>query len=231
MCYNYEDMMRRGDKRAAHAEAGTPVGKAKSAEQEAEKAASEEMNTGLFPGKPGRFIPIYDRIPAHFIFGMLADWAKSPKEGPRSFNCKSETIFEKPMWRGPMNRGQRGLVMSSAFYETDRINKKRYRFSVKGKDTIYYAGIFNLWKDPVTKIVEKSFAIITCAPNDLVGSVHDRMPVILDAEGEYNWMKANASIDTLRSVFKPYPSHLMEMEEMLPLSKRKKKGPELGLDF
>ena len=39
---------------------------------------------------------------------------------------------------------------------------------------------------------ESPCAIITTAPNELVATIHDRMPVILTEHGERVWMDADA---------------------------------------
>ena len=53
-------------------------------------------------------------------------------------------------------------------------------------------------------------AIITTAPNELVATIHDRMPVILTEHGERLWMDQDAPSDEAMSVLAPYPADLME---------------------
>ena len=100
-----------------------------------------------------------------------------------------------------------------------------------GKEEIFYAGIFNHWTDKETGLIHKTFAIITTSANDTVGAVHDRMPVILDDERQKIWMDINSSLEILISLFKPFPSELMEAHEAPPLVRKKKSGPELNLEF
>jgi putative SOS response-associated peptidase YedK len=43
-----------------------------------------------------------------------------------------------------------------------------------------FAGLWETWADPATGEVVTTCAIVTCAPNELMAELHDRMPVILD---------------------------------------------------
>jgi putative SOS response-associated peptidase YedK len=53
-------------------------------------------------------------------------------------------------------------------------------------------------------------AIVTTAPNELVATIHDRMPVILTRHGEQLWIDPDAPPDEALSVLAPYPADLME---------------------
>ncbi|MEK7214129.1 MAG: SOS response-associated peptidase family protein, partial [Chloroflexota bacterium] len=50
--------------------------------------------------------------------------------------------------------------------------------------------------------------IITTTPNNLVESVHDRMPVILPEDVEDDWLEGG-DIDCLRSLLVPFPAGAM----------------------
>ena len=57
----------------------------------------------------------------------------------------------------------------------------------------------------------QSFTIITTAPNELCGAIHDRMPVILPHEKWAAWLgEREADADELRwMILRPYPAELM----------------------
>ena len=248
MCYNYENLIVRGNKRASREESFSNVSEADKQRFDAAADALSDFNSGeknsidsgdetesetvsLFPGQPSLIIPITTKLEEKYIFGFLPDWAKSPTDNRMSFNCRSETILEKPTWKKPFLRNQRCLVMASAFFEIDRIAKKRYRFSVIGQPQIFYAGIYNHWTDKSTGIEYKTFAIITTNPNSLVGEIHDRMPVILDEAAQDIWMNLETPIDDCMQLLKPYPSELMEKIEAPPPPRKKKNDNNLSLDF
>ncbi len=76
---------------------------------------------------------------------------------------------------------------------------------------------------------EATCTIITTSANELLAPIHDRMPVILDAEDEALWLDpdvtdATAALPWLR----PYPAEAMEGFPVSPLvSSVRNDGPEL----
>ncbi len=184
-----------------------------------------------FPGQETIIIPITTKQREAYIFGFLPDWAKSIKDAKANYNCRSETILEKPTWKKAFIRAQRCLVPATAFYETDRATKKRYRFTVKDEPEIFYAGIFNHWTDKETGEILKTFAIITREANELVRTVWDRMPVILNAEAQQIWMNIESAVPECVSLLTAYPAHLMECTEAPALQRNKKSGDSLSLDL
>jgi putative SOS response-associated peptidase YedK len=57
---------------------------------------------------------------------------------------------------------------------------------------------------------EPTCAIITTAPNELVATIHDRMPVILTEHGERLWTGQGAPPEEALSVPAPYPADPVE---------------------
>jgi putative SOS response-associated peptidase YedK len=245
MCYNYEFMIERSTKRSAHESGGEldinslSEKDQKILQEKADRlnlAGGEEGESGKeavnsFPGQETIVIPITTMQREPYMFGFLPSWAKTFNDYRMNYNARSETILEKPTWKTAFKNGQRCLVVASAFYETDRSTKKRYRFSVINKDEIFYAGIFNHWIEPHSGKTFKTFAIITCDANDLVGPIHNRMPVIINEKAEKIWMNSKSSIDEVVALFKPFPGDQMKSDEVPPLPRKKKSGPELGLEF
>jgi putative SOS response-associated peptidase YedK len=57
-----------------------------------------------------------------------------------------------------------------------------------------------------------SYTILTCPPNDLIASVHNRMPVILSREQEDTWLNPDiVEPEQLQPLLVPYPEKEMEM--------------------
>jgi putative SOS response-associated peptidase YedK len=55
----------------------------------------------------------------------------------------------------------------------------------------------------------RTFAVITCPANELVGQIHNRMPVIIAAADYDRWL-SGIEPDP-RDLLRPYPSELMRM--------------------
>ena len=52
----------------------------------------------------------------YFHWGLIPSWAKDRKIGYRMINARSETLAEKPFFKGPL-RYKRCLILSDGFYE------------------------------------------------------------------------------------------------------------------
>ena len=86
-------------------------------------------------------------------------------------------------------RHKRCIVPATGFYEPDKIHYAKlpfpwHYFQLKDGEIFGFAGLYDIWRDPKTGTEIHSYPIITTQPNELVGTVHDRMPVILRKDDE-----------------------------------------------
>ena len=58
------------------------------------------------------------------LWGLIPGWLKDPSKGPRPFNARSETVAEKPSFRGAW-RHRRCLLPASCFFENIFLNNFR----------------------------------------------------------------------------------------------------------
>ena len=99
------------------------------------------------------------------------------------FNARSEGIEHSKFWADAfLNR--RILVPADAIYEwqaTPRGKKKpKYEFVIPGQEPFAMAGIWKLWKNPKTNQWERTFAVLTGEPNELMAPIHDRMTTFVE---------------------------------------------------
>ena len=146
-----------------------------------------------------------------FHWGLVPYWAKDPKIGNRLINARAETVSQKPAFRTPF-RKHRCLVLSDGFYEWDKKGARKipYRITLKDEGPFAFAGICDYWKDAEGKEL-KSFCIITTAANELVATIHERMPVILSKEDERLWLDPHLDIKEATAMLKPFPAEAMKM--------------------
>ncbi len=146
-------------------------------------------------------------------WGLIPFWSKYEKIGSRLINARSEEAASKPSFRSPMKK-QRCLVPTSGFYEWKEIEggtkskpAKQPFYIRQCDDRLFaFAGLWDRWLDPDGNTVE-SFTILTTAPNDLMRSLHNRMPVIVDREHYDRWLDRSVqSVDDLASIMVSYPS-------------------------
>jgi putative SOS response-associated peptidase YedK len=86
------------------------------------------------------------------------------------------------------------------------------------------AGLWENWKDPESGEWVRTFTIVTTDANDLVATLHDRMPVVIAPEDRERWLKGPDPQELL----KPYPSGRMTMWPVCPkLNSPKNDSPDL----
>jgi len=143
-------------------------------------------------------------------WGLIPFWAKDPRIGSRMINARAESVTMRPAFRASI-KDRRCLVPTTGFYEWKRVDGKA-PYLVRSRDERIFAmaGLYDRWKDPSgTDIL--SFTIITTAANELMSSIHDRMPVILRREDEERWLEAGPlEARTMEGLFRPFPSEWME---------------------
>jgi putative SOS response-associated peptidase YedK len=122
--------------------------------------------------------------------------------GGRLANARAETIGEKPAFREAFRRW-RCLVPASGYYEWKSVAGRKYPWYLRPADGVLFglAGIRAFWNG------QHTVSLITTAPNALVQSIHDRMPVIIEPERYAAWLDPlnGGAPDLLR----PYPAQRM----------------------
>src|SRR3990172_3651930 len=170
---------------------------------------------------PGMTVPVIVRNSPNTVvlmrWGMVPFWAKDPRIGYKMINARAEGIDQNPAFRKPF-RSQRCLIPSSLFYEWKLVGKEKmpYVIKLKNTDTFAFAGLYDVWKDAEGFPV-KTFAIITTEPNEMMMSIHNRMPVIMDEDAEDVWLDPTV-IDAQKLLILLKPFKASEMEAY-PVSK------------
>lgn len=143
-------------------------------------------------------------------WGLIPSWAKDAKLTYSTFNARSETVFDKPMFRGPIRR-QRCLVPADGFYEWKKGEKGKQpmRIVLQNQPIFAFAGIYDVWLDAEKQPIP-TVSIMTTMPNELMADIHDRMPVILPSEAEESWLDpAIQEREAIAPLLVPYPANRM----------------------
>jgi putative SOS response-associated peptidase YedK len=110
------------------------------------------------------------------------------------------------------------------------LGRPGYAFSLSNGEPFAFAGLWDAWKEPKSspQAVDtwlQSFTIITATPNELTGTVHNRMPVILRPENYDEWLKG--SVPPM-GLLHPYESFAMQSSLANPLvGNVRNNGPEM----
>jgi len=167
----------------------------------------------IAPSQPVLAIPNDEKYTADFfVWGLIPMWAKDPEIGNRLINARGETLAEKPSFRGSY-RHKRCLILSDGFYEWKsfggRKTKTPYYIHMQDRKPFAIAGLWDHWESPDGSSI-KSCTIITTTPNELMESIHDRMPVILHPRDYAKWLNpAPQTPENLQPLIKPFPAEAM----------------------
>lgn len=163
-------------------------------------------------------------------WGLIPSWAKDPSIGARMIIARAETVTEKPAFRSAFRR-RRCLVPMSGFYEWKKMGDRKvpHFIHVLNAEVFAAAGLYEYWpgKNGVEPI--ESYTILTTEANELVRTLHDRMPVLL-AENDYEaWLDpGNEKADALKRMLKPFPVDEMRAYPIsLRVNNVNNDGPEL----
>jgi putative SOS response-associated peptidase YedK len=76
-------------------------------------------------------------------------------------------------------------VPATGFYEWQALDKKSkqpWAIELADGNIFAFAGLWDRWKDKATGQPLETYTIITTDPNELMGPIHNRMPVILSPQ-------------------------------------------------
>lgn len=147
-------------------------------------------------------------------WGLIPSWAKDEKIGYKMINARSETIAEKVSFKNAY-KNKRCLILADSFYEWKKTPERKIPMRIKLKSNAPFgmAGLWESWKSPNGMIY--SCTVITTTPNELMTSIHDRMPVILRPEDEEIWLDSSIhDTEYLKQFLKPIDSQYMEAFEV-----------------
>ena len=140
-------------------------------------------------------------------WGLIPSWAKDPKIGHQCINAKAETVAEKPSFRAAFKK-RRCLVIATGFYEwqVQGRAKQPMWIGLQSKRPFAFAGLWEQWQPPEGEAIE-SCTILTTVPNELLRSIHNRMPVILSPASYDQWLDLTVQqAEPLTTLLRPYPS-------------------------
>lgn len=140
-------------------------------------------------------------------WGLVPYWSKDPKKGPRPINAQCETAAQKPMFRELVRR-RRCLVPADWFYEWKATPSGKVPHVVRmaSREPFLIAGLWDTWHYGRDDALA-TFTILTCAPNELTASLHERMPLIVAAEDAARWLDRDEA--DVADLLRPYPAEEM----------------------
>lgn len=149
------------------------------------------------------------------VWPLVPAFSKSERLEYSTSNATAERLLQSPVYKRLVNK-RRCLIPIAGFYEWQGTRPPKTPFYVylKSGEPFALAALWDTWKRPDGGVLE-SFTIITTEPNDFMGRIHRRMPLILHREDEERWLDCAAhDFEKVRSLVKPFPSDLMTAHEV-----------------
>ncbi|KAM4650348.1 abasic site processing protein HMCES [Discoglossus pictus] len=148
-----------------------------------------------------------ERVIAAMRWGLIPSWFNEVDPSKMQYktnNCRSDTMTEKTLYKAPLFKGRRCVVLADGFYEWQRQNGEKQPYYIyfpqikaekcgddnddvtewTGWRLLTMAGLFDCWEPPNGGEPVYSFTVITVNSSKTVDWIHDRMPAILDGDEE-----------------------------------------------
>jgi putative SOS response-associated peptidase YedK len=129
-----------------------------------------------------------EREPGILRWGLIPHYADPDDFNRLLINARAETVAEAPVFRDAFE-SHRCLIVADGFYgwRHEETGKKPVWITRPTREPFAFAGLWARARRKDGSGVH-SCAIVTCPPGEVVAPIHDRMPVILDADAEAAWL-------------------------------------------
>ncbi len=172
-----------------------------------------------------QFTPKYNVSPTAAIWGVLVSrtattlepmqwgfvppWAKEGQFKRPLFNARSETIWEKPSFKNLIRR-YRGIVPVNGFYEWQKKGNSRLANYITLKDApaMGLGAIIQNHSDGYSQC-----CLITTDANSQMQDVHNRQPVIINADKIDAWLNSEKE-DHINQCMQPLPAGAFDIREI-----------------
>jgi putative SOS response-associated peptidase YedK len=148
-------------------------------------------------------------------WGLVPSWAKNASIGAKMINARVETAAEKPAFRRAFER-YRCLIIADGFYEwrrTPGAPKRAFHIVRDDHEPFAFAGLWSIWHGDQDRIL-RTCTILTTAANATIGTLHDRMPVILTPGHEDEWLDLETPPGRLQEILAGLPARHTELVEV-----------------
>lgn len=168
----------------------------------AELEQSSNAGGEVYPSYPGLVLAEGKLITMVWGFPLRRRGRSGQPLKPKPINNTRDDKLDSPFWRASFT-SRRCLIPMQAFAEAEgeKGRKMRTWIGIPGSDVFTCAGV---WRDSAEW--GRSYSLMMTNANDALNTVHDRMPVIIDAADRDRWLAA--SLEEARTLCKPYAGPL-----------------------
>lgn len=135
-------------------------------------------------------------------WGLVPSHAADAREAKPHIHARAETIDSKPTFRESFLQ-RRGVIVVSTFNEGQEVGSKTVQYVCTPKDGkhIAIAVIWDRWSDGVANLL--SFAMVTTPPSEIISTITDRMPALLEDSDWAKWLgEEPATVEELKAMLR-----------------------------
>lgn len=134
-------------------------------------------------------------------FGLIPPWAEDEKISRHTYNARTETVGEKPSFRGAWKKRQFCLVPMRSFGEPNYESGKAVRWRIHRRDDEDFAvaGIWERWTRGNEPVLSFSMLTINADGHPLMGQFHRpgderRSLVVIPPSQQLAWLQADSEL-------------------------------------
>jgi putative SOS response-associated peptidase YedK len=180
-------------------------------------------------------------------WGLVPSWAKDAKAGNRMINVRAESVTDKPTFKRLL-ASKRCILPADGFYEwqdlgddpdapdagptgrpKQRGRKQPFYITTRDGAPLALAGLWttNSHADPAGPL--ETCTILTTSANQLMATIHHRMPVILPPDAWDTWLDPDLDdLEVLAGLLVPAPDDLLTLWPIDPaVNSPRSNGEEL----
>jgi len=125
-------------------------------------------------------------------WGLLPPWAKDARLAYSTINARLDGVTTKPAFRSAW-KARRCLIPSSGYYEWQPVDggKQPWFIHPLHAPVMFFGGVYEARPDGAGGEL-LTYSIITRDADPALAAIHDRMPLVLDAETFAEWLHGSA---------------------------------------
>lgn len=145
-------------------------------------------------------------------WGLISPPSTDRRDGAKHINARAESLSSRRPYREAFATA-RCVVPADGFFEWTAERKQRFPtwFHRPDRGVFGFAGLYSSVRLPGEASPVTTFTIITTTPNEVVATVHDRMPVILTSDVAVDeWLYPKQTTEALQRLLGPAPDGYLE---------------------
>jgi len=175
-------------------------------------------------------------------WGLVPSWSKDARAGARMINARVESVGDKPAFARAL-ASRRCLVPARGWYEWQasptalgakgKPRKQPFFTSRVDGATVALAGLYEFWRDPAADADDPlawltTFAVITGPAEPGLDRIHDRQPLVLEADEWATWLDpGTGAADVVGLLERRPPGRFTAYPVSTAVSSNRSNGPHL----